>query len=115
MRSSRPDATPVVLTHGWPGTFAEYLDLIEPPSPDDPAFHVVIPSLPGFAFSGPAERDHANIVSWNSYDPGLPKGGPNDAAGHCAAHEATDLLVGDIRRVLRRAGLTLRPPDGGGR
>jgi hypothetical protein len=45
-----------------------------------------------------ADRDHAGIVSWNSYDPGLPEGGPRDAAGHYAAHEATDLLVGDIRR-----------------
>jgi epoxide hydrolase len=287
VRSSRPDATPLVLTHGWPGTVVEYLDVIapltEPESPADPAFHLVIPSLPGFGFSGPtrstgwnrfrtarawaelmarlgyerygavgndagsmispelgridgehvvgvhvtqlfsfpsgdpaefdkltaddhaalahlqwfmdhkfafntlhsqqpqtlayaladspvgllgwnaqlfgesldpdfvlanvaihwltgtagsairfyyedahteeqpsgptstptglamfagdfrsirafAERDHGSIVSWNSYDPGLPAGGPADAAGHYAAHEATDLLVGDLRR-----------------
>jgi len=57
IRSSRPDATPVILTHGWPGSILEYLDLIapltEPTSAQDPAFHVVIPSLPGFGFSGP--------------------------------------------------------------
>jgi epoxide hydrolase len=57
VRSSRPDATPLVLTHGWPGTVVEYLDVIapltEPESAADPAFHVVIPSLPGFGFSGP--------------------------------------------------------------
>jgi pimeloyl-ACP methyl ester carboxylesterase len=57
VRSSREDATPLVLTHGWPGTVVEYLDVIgpltEPRSADDPAFHVVIPSLPGFGFSGP--------------------------------------------------------------
>ena len=45
-----------------------------------------------------AERDHHGIVSWNSYDPGLPAGGPRDAAGHYAAHQATDLLAGDIRQ-----------------
>lgn len=57
VRSSRPDALPVILTHGWPGSVLEYLDVIEaltePESPEDPAFHVVLPSLPGFGFSGP--------------------------------------------------------------
>lgn len=288
VRSARADATPLVLTHGWPGSIVEYLDVIEPltapANPEDPAFHLVIPSLPGFGFAGPtrstgwdryrtaaawvelmhrlgyrrygavgndagsmispeigrldpgavvgvhvtqlfsfpsgdpaefadlseadqaalghlqwfsdtmmsfnllhsqqpqtlayaladspvgllgwlaqlfgesldadfvianvaihwltgtaasairfyyeeahsaaaapngptttptglamfagdfqsirrfAERDHANIVSWNSYDPGVPAGGPRDARGHYAAHEATDVLVGDVRR-----------------
>ncbi len=284
VRSDRADATPMILTHGWPGSIVEFLDLIEPltnPAPDQPAFHLVIPSLPGYGFSGPtrsagwntqrvasawaelmsrlgyeryiaagndagsmvspevgrvdpehvagvhvtqlfsfpsgdpaefatftptdyaalqklqwfyenmfsfnavqsqqpqslafaisdsptgllawnaqlmgeglddefvianvaiywltgtagsamrfyyenahaapaaeptttptglamfahdfqsirplAERDHKNIVSWNSYDAGLPAGGPRDASGHYAAHEATDLLVADIR------------------
>jgi epoxide hydrolase len=49
-----------------------------------------------------AERDHSNIVSWNSYDPGLPTGGPRDAAGHYAAHQATDLLAGDIRQFFAK-------------
>lgn len=56
-RSERPDARPLLLTHGWPGSVVEFLDLIEPlTSPADsaaPAFHVVIPSLPGFGLSGP--------------------------------------------------------------
>ncbi|SCL59440.1 Pimeloyl-ACP methyl ester carboxylesterase [Micromonospora citrea] len=286
VRSSRADAVPLILTHGWPGTVVEFLDLIapltEPEDPAAPAFHLVVPSLPGFGFSGPtrgtgwgchrtarawvelmdrlgyerygavgndagsmispemgriapervlgvhvtqlfsmptgdpaefaglseddqaalkhlqwfyenmfsfnvllsqqpqtlayalcdspvgllawnaqlfgesldfdfvlanvaiywltgtagsalrfyyedahaprqasepttvpigvamfagdfqsirrfADRDHGNIVSWNSYDPGLPAGGPRDAAGHYAAHQATDLLVTDVR------------------
>jgi len=42
-----------------------------------------------------AERDHHNIVSWNSYDPG-------PTSGHYAAHEATDVLVGDIRQFYAR-------------
>jgi pimeloyl-ACP methyl ester carboxylesterase len=293
VRSSRADATPLVLTHGWPGSVIEFLDLIapltEPASAEQPAFHLVIPSLPGFGFSGPtrsagwnrfrttrawaelmkrldysrygavgndagsmispelgridpehvvgvhvtqlfsfptgdpaefegmsetdmaalgklksfydnmfsfnvlhsqqpqtlafaladspvgllawnaqllgesldrdfvlanvaiywltgtsgsairfyyedarteeqpsgpttiptglamfagdfqsirrfAERDHTAIVSWNSYDPGLPAGGPRDAAGHYAAHQATDLLVGDIQQFFAKLG-----------
>ena len=57
VRSTREDATPLILTHGWPGSVVEFLDLIAPltnPSDaDQPAFHLVIPSLPGFGFSGP--------------------------------------------------------------
>jgi pimeloyl-ACP methyl ester carboxylesterase len=56
-RSSRPDAIPLLLIHGWPGSFLEFLAMIEPLThPKDshsPAFHVIIPSLPGFGFSGP--------------------------------------------------------------
>ncbi|MFI1915427.1 epoxide hydrolase family protein [Nocardia sp. NPDC020380] len=57
VRSERADAVPVVLTHGWPGSILEYLDVIPlltaPESATDPAFHLVIPSLPGYGFSGP--------------------------------------------------------------
>jgi epoxide hydrolase len=61
VRSAVPDALPVVLSHGWPGSVFEYLDLIghltNPVAyggePAD-AFHVVLPSLPGYGFSGPA-------------------------------------------------------------
>jgi epoxide hydrolase len=56
-RSPRPDAIPLMLIHGWPGSIVEFLGLIQrltnPKEPDMPAFHVVIPSLPGFALSGP--------------------------------------------------------------
>ncbi|NEA22049.1 epoxide hydrolase family protein [Actinomadura bangladeshensis] len=55
VRSAKPDALALVLTHGWPGSFLEFLDVIEPLSRD---FHLVIPSIPGFGFSGPTrERD----------------------------------------------------------
>ena len=57
VRSPRADALPLVLTHGWPGSIVEYLDVIgaltEPTDPQAPAFHLVIPSLPGFGFAGP--------------------------------------------------------------
>src|SRR5579864_6634579 len=55
-RSPRPDAVPLLLIHGCPGSILEFLGLIEPLAhPKDshsPAFHVIIPSLPGFGFSG---------------------------------------------------------------
>jgi pimeloyl-ACP methyl ester carboxylesterase len=50
IRSDNPDALALILTHGWPGSFLEFLDVIEPLSRD---FHLVLPSIPGFAFSGP--------------------------------------------------------------
>ncbi|GGM15417.1 epoxide hydrolase family protein [Promicromonospora citrea] len=50
VRSADPDATPLLLCHGWPGSFVEYQRLI--PLLTD-AFHLVIPSLPGFGFSTP--------------------------------------------------------------
>jgi pimeloyl-ACP methyl ester carboxylesterase len=60
VRSPHPDALPLVLTHGWPGSVVEFLDAIalltDPPDPRD-AFHVVCPSLPGYGFSDrPARR-----------------------------------------------------------
>ncbi|MEM9564234.1 MAG: epoxide hydrolase family protein [Actinomycetota bacterium] len=62
-RSPEPDALPLVITHGWPGSVVEFLDVIGPLSdpranggdPGD-AFHVICPSLPGFGFSGKPER-----------------------------------------------------------
>jgi len=54
-RSTRADATPLILTHGWPGSVAEFShvidELADPTNPDAPAFHVVAPSLPGFGYS----------------------------------------------------------------
>ena len=54
-RSARADATPLILTHGWPGSVAEFIDVVDeladPKDADAPAFHVVVPSLPGFGYS----------------------------------------------------------------
>ncbi|RAJ40098.1 pimeloyl-ACP methyl ester carboxylesterase [Kitasatospora sp. SolWspMP-SS2h] len=50
LRADRPDALPLILTHGWPGSFLEFLDVLEPLRRD---FHLVVPSIPGFGFSGP--------------------------------------------------------------
>jgi hypothetical protein len=60
VRSPEAAAIPLILTHGWPNSIIEYLELIEPLTNPrahggmaGDAFDVVIPSLPGFAFSGP--------------------------------------------------------------
>ncbi|MFI9380220.1 epoxide hydrolase family protein [Kutzneria sp. NPDC052558] len=66
VRSPHPGALPVILSHGWPGSFIEFLDTIDPLT--DPvrhggsaadAFDVVIPSLPGFGFS-----DRPTATGW---------------------------------------------------
>jgi pimeloyl-ACP methyl ester carboxylesterase len=59
VRSPRPDALPLILTHGWPGSVVEFLKVVGPLSdPDDggDAFHVVCPSLPGYGFSGQPDQ-----------------------------------------------------------
>jgi pimeloyl-ACP methyl ester carboxylesterase len=62
-RSSVPDATPLLLSHGWPGSVVEFLHIIGPlTDPEshggDPAdaCHVIAPSLPGYGFSGPTTQ-----------------------------------------------------------
>jgi len=55
VRSPHPDALPLIMTHGWPGSVAEFVEVIDPlTNPTDPvdAFDLVIPALPGFGFSG---------------------------------------------------------------
>ena len=60
VRSAEPGALPLIITHGWPGSVAEFMNIIGPLTdpaghggdPGD-AFHVVAPSVPGFGFSTP--------------------------------------------------------------
>ena len=69
VRSPEPDALPLLITHGWPGSIAEFLDIIGPLAdpaahggdPGD-AFHVIAPSIPGFGFSGPTHETGWNTV-----------------------------------------------------
>ena len=63
VRSPEPGALPLVLTHGWPGSVVEFLDVIGPLSDPranggDPAdaFHLVVPTVPGFTLSGPTRE-----------------------------------------------------------
>lgn len=64
-RSARPDATPLLLTHGWPGSVVEFLhvmdELADPEDAEAPAFHVVAPSLPGFGYS-----DRPTTTGWGT-------------------------------------------------
>jgi epoxide hydrolase len=63
IRSPEPDALPLIITHGWPGSVAEFTRIVGPLTnpraygggPAD-AFHIVAPSIPGFAFSGPTRE-----------------------------------------------------------
>jgi epoxide hydrolase len=108
-RSPHEDALPLVITHGWPGSIAEFRKVIEPlvnPTsgrPED-AFHVVCPSLPGYGFSGKPTRTGWGVdkiaQSWETlmgrlgYDRYGAQGGDWGAAvttqigrnrGHCIA------------------------------
>jgi epoxide hydrolase len=63
IRSAEPEALPLIMTHGWPGSIVEFLDIIGPLTDPaahggDPAdaFHLVIPSIPGFGLSGPTSE-----------------------------------------------------------
>ena len=92
VRSPVDDALPLVLTHGWPGSFVEFLDVIGPLADpvahgDDAAdaFHVVVPSLPGYGFSGPTcdrgwhpgrvARAWAELMEGLGYDRYVAQGG----------------------------------------
>jgi len=68
VRSKHPEALPLVVTHGWPGSIAEFQKVIEPLA--DPtahggdardAFHVVCPSLPGYGYSDKPARAGWNV------------------------------------------------------
>jgi pimeloyl-ACP methyl ester carboxylesterase len=68
VRSAHEDALPLIMTHGWPGSVTELLDTIGPLTDptahggtSEDAFHLVLPSLPGYGFSGePAELGWEN-------------------------------------------------------
>ncbi|PTB63158.1 alpha/beta-hydrolase [Trichoderma citrinoviride] len=55
-KSSDPNAIPLILLHGWPGSFLEMLHLVDAlkSNTTTQSFHLIVPSLPGFAFSSPA-------------------------------------------------------------
>jgi pimeloyl-ACP methyl ester carboxylesterase len=92
VRSTHPDALPLIMTHGWPGSIVEMIDSVGPLT--DPtahggtaadAFHLVLPSLPGYGFSAePAEvgwdlvrtaRAWAELMRRLGYDRYVAQGG----------------------------------------
>src|SRR5690349_1806174 len=58
VRSEDADAIPLVVTHGWPGSVVEFLDAL--PSLRE-RFHVVVPSMPGYGFSGPTRQRGVDV------------------------------------------------------
>jgi pimeloyl-ACP methyl ester carboxylesterase len=65
IKSPKPNATPLMLIHGWPGSFGDFIKIIEPltnPQINDQiAFDLVIPSIPGFGFSMPVKDKGWNM------------------------------------------------------
>lgn len=123
-RSSNPAATPLVLCHGWPGSFVEYQRLL-PLLADD--FHVVIPGLPGFGFSTPLSgtgwelsrttEAYAEIMDRLGYQRYLAHGTDIGAgiAGRLAAVHPERVIgthIGSESRSLEMVGTQFPQPDG---
>ncbi|MFJ9364603.1 epoxide hydrolase family protein [Nocardia sp. NPDC101769] len=125
IRSAEPDAVPLLLTHGWPGSIADFLDVIGPLTdprahggdPGD-AFHLVIPSLPGFGFSGPVSdtgwtrgrigRVWAELMNRLGYQRyGVQGGDIGGAVSPEVARTAPDRVIG----VHVNGGPNLPPPS----
>jgi len=91
VRSTNPQARPLLLTHGWPGSILEFANVIAPLAED---FHLVIPSLPGYAFSGKPTQPGWSVeriaLAWNTlmltlgYERYFAQGGDWGAAVTCA-------------------------------
>ena len=69
VRSPEPGAVPLIMTHGWPGSVVEFTKVIGPLTDPrahggDPAdaFHLVLPSIPGYGFSGPTSEPGWNVA-----------------------------------------------------
>lgn len=104
VRSPEPDAFPLILTHGWPGSVVEYLRIIGPLTDPrahggDPAdaFHLVIPSLPGFGFSGPAGTGWGNVRTARAWAELMAQLG-YDRYG-AAGNDAGSMIAPEISRV----------------
>ncbi|MFE3259076.1 epoxide hydrolase family protein [Nocardia sp. NPDC059091] len=125
IRSAEPGAVPLLLTHGWPGSIADFLDVIGPLSdprahggnPAD-AFHLIIPSLPGFGFSGPVGdsgwtrarigRVWAELMNRLGYERYAVQGGDiGGAVSPEVARTAPDRVIG----VHVNGGPSLPPPS----
>src|SRR4051794_28625916 len=128
VRSRHDNALPLIMTHGWPGSVIELLDAIGPLTdptahggrPED-AFHLVLPSLPGYGFSGePAEvgwsadrvaRAWAELMRRLGYDRYVAQGGDQGAAvtdgmGRQAPEGLLGIHLNLLRTALGGTGLT---------
>ena len=103
VRSRHDDALPLILTHGWPGSIIELLKVIDPltnPTAHggnaSDAFHVVIPSMPGYGYSD---------------KPGAPGWGPDHIAS-CLGRADEAPRIRPLRCARRRLGSGCHRPDG---
>jgi pimeloyl-ACP methyl ester carboxylesterase len=129
-RSPHEDALPLIMTHGWPGSVVEMLDAIEPltnPPAGADAFHLVVPSLPGYGLSGePAElgwytgrtaQAWAELMRRLGYSRYVAQGGDQGAAvTDDMAHQAPEGLVAVHLNLFRSAlgstaGLPVESPE----
>jgi pimeloyl-ACP methyl ester carboxylesterase len=125
VRSPEAEARPLLISHGWPGTFLEFQDVVAPLT--DPvahggraadAFHVVTPSLPGFGFSGPTNepgwnvariaRAFATLMDRLGYDRYFAQGG--DWGANITMHLADQ--APDRVAAIHVTLLSPRPPEG---
>jgi pimeloyl-ACP methyl ester carboxylesterase len=109
-RSPHPKALPLLLTHGWPCTFVEFVDVIGPLV--DPvahggsaadAFHVVCPTLPGFGFSGkpgPGCGVEAQAIMWAGLMSALGYGRYGVQGGDAGSLVSTRLAADEPERVI---------------
>jgi pimeloyl-ACP methyl ester carboxylesterase len=121
VKSPHPDALPLIITHGWPGSVIELLEVVDPLT-DPPAhggqaedaFDLVLPSLPGYGFSGePTEigwdpgrvaRAWAELMRRLGHSRYVAQGGDQGAAvTESMGGEAPDGLVGIHMNLLRQA------------
>src|SRR5215475_14015707 len=119
VKGEGPSPLPLLLTHGWPGSVAEFLDVIGPltqPSKHggraEDAFTVIIPSLPGFAFSGlPADMSFWNttVRLWHKLVTEVIGHDHYVAQGGDAGSEITVLLAYHYPRSVKAIHLNLVP------
>jgi pimeloyl-ACP methyl ester carboxylesterase len=123
VRSPHPDAMPLVLTHGWPGSVIEFLDVIGPLT--DPtsyggdaadAFHVVVPSLPGYGYSAKPTRTGWNIQrvarAWATLMAGLGYDRYGAQGGDWGAMVTTSIGQQDPEHVAGvHLNMAIAPPD----
>jgi pimeloyl-ACP methyl ester carboxylesterase len=121
VRSQHEDALPLIVSHGWPGSVIEMLDIVGPLT--DPtayggeagdAFHLVVPSLPGYGFSseptelgwytGRTAKAWAELMRRLGYDHYVAQGGDQGAAvTDDMAHQSPEGLIGVHLNLLRSA------------
>lgn len=102
--SEKPDAVPIILIHGWPGSYMEFLPMLqlfsEEFTPSTLPYHLIVPSLPGYVFSSgpPLDRDFTNEDSARILDKlmqGLGFGGGYIAQGGDIGARVSRLLAVD--------------------